>query len=67
MCNHKTNVIAHCNPARANDNGHNREAVAAHDDSENPLAEAHDMPRSGIIDGVSNDVNMPLSVSPRLA
>ncbi len=33
----------------------------------NVVPAAHDMPRSGIIEGVSSDVNMPLSVSPRLA
>ena len=67
MCNRKTNAFAQCDPPRANDNGHNRKIVAAHDAMKRTLAEAQEMPRSGIIDGVSNDVNMPLSVSPRLA
>lgn len=33
----------------------------------NAVPAAQEMPRSGIIEGVSSDVNMPLSVSPRLA
>ena len=59
--------MTHNHPVNTADGIYDRAAVAVQVACKMPVPEAQEMPRSGIIDGVSNDVKMPLSVSPRLA
>ncbi len=67
MCNCTENQTPHGGHGKTAAYSRTRVAMAVRHDCKEALPAVQDMPRSGIIDGVSNDVNMPLSVSPRLA